>query len=308
MKRILVLAVLALGLGRTAEGEIVERRALDNGGSTVSNWEEGYFEVTGYATADPDPNRVKMRLKSLAAAKVLAQVALVELLQGVRVTSLMTVSDMVLEESIQAARVEGVSKGAVTIAEEVVWERMSDGSEIPQASVTLRVCLRDRSPACTQYGGGGRGVLRSMRLDQVEIPSEVPSYNPSRTELQQARDVLDTEEPEEKYNSLIVRTGGNFFQPVLYPEIITEEGTAVYGPDVIESGALLRNGPAQFSNDLDRAKEIPLLEKEPLVVTVLAVDENDRLVVSKEDAAKIMAASAKNGNFLKEAKVAIVLD
>ena len=301
--------VAAFLLTIPASAQLVERRTTDSGNETVRNWEDGYFEVTGYGTADYEPNRIKMRLKALTVAKVLAQREMVELLQGVKIKGATEVRDLVLARSITTAVVEGTSQGAVTVAQEITWEPLEDGREVPQAAVTLRVCVRDRSPACTQYGGG-QGLMRSMRLATVEIPEEEPveTYEPSREELQDAREVLDEEEPAELYNSLILRTNGQFYQPVLYPEVITEDGHGVYGREQIDSTALLTNGPAQFTNNVDQAKTIELIASEPLIVIIAQVDEQQRLVISAEDAAKIAAANAKNGDFLRSAKVAIVLD
>lgn len=77
--------------------DIITKQALAGGGQGSVNWSDGFFEVTGRATANPSGNPVAMRLQSVNAARTMAYTRLGELVSGVKVTSGTTVKDMVLD-------------------------------------------------------------------------------------------------------------------------------------------------------------------------------------------------------------------
>lgn len=321
MKRIKALpAIIATGLCLTLgyspamAQQLVEKYDMGNGSTGVADWQEGYFEVTGRATSKYDTNRIKMKLMSLEAARVMAQFRLVELIEGVQITAGTKVVDASFSGQVVANRVKGALKGAVTIKEEITWSPSGTGgsTEVPEAAVTLRICFRDKAPACVKHGGGQQGVYRKLQIDKVELPP-IEEFKPTVEEVAKAEEVLQEALKEapvaiKVYTALIVSMDGEPYQPSLAPEIVTNNGELVYAISQISPKALFRSGPVQFANTIEDARAIKLMGDNPLQMTAELLNSDGQIVLSDENASLVSAASAAGDNFLKAAKVTIVLE
>ncbi|MFT4854121.1 MAG: hypothetical protein ACI81O_002073 [Cyclobacteriaceae bacterium] len=81
-------------------------------GSGSINWSQGVVYATGYGTARPDASPAQKRILSERAAVVDAQRNLLEMTQGVRITSVLTTDQAMNESREIATRIEGIIKGA----------------------------------------------------------------------------------------------------------------------------------------------------------------------------------------------------
>jgi hypothetical protein len=81
-------------------------------GSGSINWSQGVVYAIGYGTARPDASPAQKRILSERAAVVDAQRNLLEMTQGVRITSVLTTDQAMNESREIATRIEGIIKGA----------------------------------------------------------------------------------------------------------------------------------------------------------------------------------------------------
>ena len=106
---------------------------------------QGVVEATGFGTVDLSKTKNKIQAKLLAkrAARVDAQRNLLEMVEGVRVTSGTTVKDAQLESDLVANRVKGLLRGAFVVNEGMTEE---DGQVL--AEVKLALCVNASLATC----------------------------------------------------------------------------------------------------------------------------------------------------------------
>ncbi|WP_274962002.1 helix-turn-helix domain-containing protein, partial [Thioclava electrotropha] len=126
---------------------------------------DGIATATGLGTADPGMARNRIHGKMLArrAAVADAQRALLEVVQGVRITSGTTVKDAQLESDVIANRVKGLLRNYFTLSENLTEE---EGTWL--AEVTLGICVSRTAPPCKNSP-----TINDAVFDQLErtVPS-----------------------------------------------------------------------------------------------------------------------------------------
>jgi len=88
----------------------------------VINWTQQYIEATGMSIIDNERWKLPEQAKEMAerGAKVVAQRNLLEIVQGVKVTSTTTVKDMITQSDVIITKVQGVVRGAEIVGEPIV--------------------------------------------------------------------------------------------------------------------------------------------------------------------------------------------
>ena len=272
-----------------AAGELRhEARSADS--LSVTDWAQGFVDVTGSATARFTGNRVQEELLAKSAARLVAHARLVEVLKGIRVTGKTTVANMVVADQKIDARFEGFVKGAVTLAENVEWrtDPAADRGEVPFASVTLRLCMTRSHAACRD--------------------SSLIETLPGAKAVSRAPDPPRPPEPSVRYTGLIVDLENVLFLPVLLPEIVTRSGTVLYSRGHVEPAVLRQSGVVRYARTVGQAIRLPLVGGAPLIVKAVEVTDDNRIVVSETDAAIIQLASRRTDDFLSGGRVVIALD
>lgn len=259
---------------------------------TVTDWEQGFVDVTGSATARFTGNRVQEELMAKAAARLVAQARLVEILRGIRVTGKTTVEKFVVADQRIGARLEGFVKGAITLTDSLEWraDPAADRGEVPLAMVKLRLCITRSHALCRQRSSSLIGALQEPHATTRVAKKAKVAVPPKR------------------YTGLIVDLENELFLPVLLPEIVTWSGTVVYGRDQVDNGILAQHGMARYTRTILQAKDLTLVGKAPLIVKAVAVTDDNKIVISDADAAIIGGVASQAGNFLADARVAIALD
>jgi len=314
-------SLLALAAAAPAQAQFVESKRTADGGTQEANWEKGYFQAVGRATARPDPNPVKMRLQATEAARVVAQARLVEMMQGIQLTGGTLVKDAEFGGQTLMNRVRGTLNGAVTVAEEAIAVPAPNvpGGQVYEGVVTLRVCLINRSPECSKFGGGGQGVYQAidvtqaapkpkdpLTVDEAKVEAAKAPPPAPATAAPPAPAQAQAPAPAAPLTGLVLTLGGKLdYVPMLAPEVVTDGGKTVYSVTQVQPGAIVANGPMQYVDTIDRAKGMDLIGKNPLVVAVVSVNANNQIVVAAADGARLVAASIDPNNFLSGAKVAL---
>jgi len=284
----------------------------------VTNWREGYIQVTGRGGARRIGHPVAERLNALKAARVNAFVKLAQTLKGVKVDAAYTVEDSIAAGSLEAARVDAFVRGAVTVE-----ERVNYIGDFPEGIVTLRVCLYDAADACARFGGhsgftrvAGDAIRQSpgqvSRTEVLTGPGSTGGQQMTGTGSGGGQQVASippgdggVQPVTETATGVIFALNNLDFIPVLRPQVRSQSGTLVYGASTPTHESFVKYGAAQMTESVATAQSLELLGAAPMVIQVLDVTEQNDLIISDQDAARLAAANVQGAEFLKDARVAI---
>ncbi len=188
------------------------------------NWTEQYVEAKGATVIDRErfANEAQAKAMATRGAVVVAQRNLLEIINGVQVTSETVVIDMVTSSDVIHTKLDGVIKGAEIVGDPV--ENMG------MMEVVMRVPLYgSNSIAGAVYdevpGRRERGTEASEAPKGVEVVEDVEGKEITR------------EMKEELFGSLVFDYKGQKIDPSMFPVIIDEDGNLlldlakVYDPE-----------------------------------------------------------------------------
>ena len=285
--------------------EIVE--SLDSGRINWSRWVIYVTEIAGPDLAEPDlaepdlaePNpaesgrqyREESKEKDVVHRQSLSFSNLFSTIESVRIDSSHRISDLTQDGSMVCNQLEGM----IRKAEVVKREYLSNGA----VELTL---------AFNMKGGFAQLALPS---DIQPVP-QIRTLNPPAAERQRSGNPsapASLGESSEPYTGLLLDARGLTARPCMSPKIWSENGQEVYGSAYVSREFAVQKGMVFYTHDLEVGKACPRLGNAPLLVRALRAEGPYRcdFVVSNADAATIQGRS-KNLEFLKECKVAIVLD
>lgn len=273
------------------------------------NWVGGYISGTGYGTARPSGNKVVDKLQSIRAAEVMAQRALAETINGLRVDGETRMKDL-MKEYIVSSRVSGVIRGAQKVRTEVTWE----GGK-PLALVELRICLVADAPECRS----GNSLVNALYVEDRKEPSYVPAIHYQEDVPESDAPAGQTKEPPEpdteSYDTgrpvtgVVLRLGGMHYKREVYPVVVTygegEKYLTVYSAKYVKPEIIRTYGVVRHSDTVEQALKDPRLGDNAMVVTVAGVTRENMLVVRRKGARAIRETTRYGNDYLSEAKVVI---
>jgi hypothetical protein len=219
-----------------------------------------------------------------------AQRNLLETIKGVRIDSRTLVQDFIIQKDLISAKVSGLLKGASVVEKKT--EILSDGS--PLSTVTISVCITPAS--------GCRGAL----VDALDL-SSVSDERIPRAPFTASQDDADGE-VSTSVTGLILNLMDRPYKQEVRPVVAvkTSHGLAtVYSFESVETSILRRYGMIRYSDNVEEAVQDQEAGDNPLMVPVEDVTEDNVLLVSKENAAKIYETNRQAGGFLQKARVVI---
>ncbi len=281
--------------------------------STLENEMIGHIDWVKrfvYAVGDGVPpegvtNAAQARVRAKRAAIDEAYARLLEMTNEVRVDAESTTRNFVNENRAVNTRVSGIIKNA----EIVEIQQASDGSyqvkmKMPMdgekgiSAVLLPVHILSVKKAITVMHKAVPDTKEPKAASNEEKSSQADTNTAVKTK------------PTEIFTGLIVDATGLGLQPALYPTIKTVAGDEIYNLSVADPNAAITEGLVTYRNTIEKAKEIKeLIGDDPLVIKAEGVDGDASVdvVISEIDAKKICEA-LQHGNFLKEARVVVVIE
>ncbi|MFT4713714.1 MAG: hypothetical protein ACJAVI_001689 [Candidatus Azotimanducaceae bacterium] len=250
---------------------------------------QGVVEATGMGTVDLSKTQNKIQAKLLAkrAARVDAQRNLLEMVEGVRVTSGTTVKDAQLESDLVANRVKGLLRGAFVVEENIIEE---DGDLL--AEVKLGLCIDASLSECKARPKLSQILLES--LQQTELTSFKPESN------------APVAVTAEKITGLIINLEGRDFDPFLGVRLVTGKGEEIYGPSHFKSakGADWIHWAATTAEALGNSE---VVGDSPLQLSAAGISSEANVVLSNEAAVRVYQSNLNNQDFLSQGRVILVL-
>jgi hypothetical protein len=239
----------------------------------VVDWTDQMIREVGIGAPNPNLPIGAQRPSAIEAAKRVALRNLLERVQGMNITSEVTVQEYMVVSDVIYNRVEG----AVRNFRVVDTRYKSDGSVEVEVEVPLS------------------GIYSTVLTDYIPMGQQPYGYEgtPSST----------------VYTGLIVDARGLGLRPALAPKIVDQNGMEVYGTGSVSRDYALQIGVVGYEKDLNRARANERVTNNPLVVKAVEVSgtHNTDVVVSNQEANMIRAA-AQNLNFLQQCKVMLILD
>jgi len=252
-----------------------------NGGT---NWTKGVVTATGIGVPSPEAtNAFHARAMAKRAALVVAYRNLLEIVQGIRVDSVTTVNNYMVQNDEIKTKVQGFVKGAKIIDE----KEMADGS----FQITVEMPLTGELPAAIIPKRSSRPV--PLTFDSTRI------YTQSPVEKGQSG----------VYTGLVINAKGLGAKPALNPKIYMEDGRVAYGASWVDPQAFDEKGIVGYVHGEDEAKSNFRVTQDPLLIRALQVKGENQtdLVISDADA-QLLHLEPKNLEFLEKGRVLVVLE
>ena len=265
-------------------GDVFENGSVNYGDRTIQAVGIGFIPENVI-------NAGQARRSAMRIAKQDALRQLIEIVNGVNVTSETTVSGSMFDDVIKT-QVQGAIRGARRIGEP---KYLSDTSveityEVKMADIS-RVLLPMAEKAPTlKFGDVTVGGSASE-----STPSAEPSAEPSKKSG--------------GVTGIIIDGTGLGLRPAMAPRILNQSGSVVYGPGQYNRDYAASNGVVGYSKSLEKAKEDPRVQGNPLVIRASSTSGASAadMIVSNADAGKIARADGTAG-LLGNCRVMFILD
>lgn len=268
-------------------GDVFENGSINYGDRTIQAIGIGFIPENVINTGQA--RRSVMRI-----AKQDALRQLIEIVNGVNVTSETTVSGAMFDDVIKT-QVQGAIRGARRIGDP---KYLSDTSvevvyEVKMADISLVLLpMAEKAPTLT--------------FDNVNV---TVSGTVAAAPEQQQVGTTDTGVKSGGVTGIIIDGTGLGLRPAMSPRILNQGGSVVYGPGQYSRDYAAANGVVGYAKSLDQAKSDTRVQGNPLIIRGASTSGSSRadVIISNTDAGKLAVADGAAG-LLKNCRVMIVLD
>ncbi len=230
------------------------------------DWTQLVIKAVGIGAPNPNLPAAAQRPAAKRAALQDAQRNLLEIIQGVNVTSETTVENFMLKDDVIKSKVQGVLRG---YKEEKI-KYMSDGT----IEVVLSISIT--------------GDIARIMLPLYDTPQEIPKV---------AGDVK--EGAGDAYTGIVIDATDFTVLPCMAPRVYSVNNTPVYDAAYVDPDYAVKMGVVGYAKDLKMAKADERVTDNPMVIKAVKVSDNSMDVyISDEDAARI----TNDGNLLEQVK------
>ena len=262
--------------GISAQGVVTQ---LDNGSI---NYSEQAITAIGIGFVPTNAvNAGQARRMALRIAKQDAMRQLIEIVNGVTLTSETTMSGAMVDDVINP-KVQGFIRGARPVGQP---KYLSDTSVEMEYSVPM-----------------------SGISDIVLPPVTVPATTQAPNNNQPAAAANNTTQAG-GVTGIIIDARGLKARPAMAPRILDQNGNAIYGPGKYSRQYAVKNGVAGYSKTLETAQQDQRVVGNPIVVKGVGTSGTNRtdITISNADVSKIDMAN-RNYKVLNDCRVLILID
>jgi len=268
-------------------GDVFEKGSINYGDRTIQAIGIGFIPENVI-------NAGQARRSAMRIAKQDALRQLIEIINGVNVTSETTVSGAMFDDVIKT-QVQGAIRGARRIGDP---KYLSDTSvevvyEVKMADISLVLLpMAEKAPTLT--------------FDNVNV---TVSGTVAAAPEQQQVGTTDTGVKSGGVTGIIIDGTGLGLRPAMSPRILNQGGSVVYGPGQYSRDYAAANGVVGYAKSLDQAKSDTRVQGNPLIIRGASTSGSTSadVIISNTDAGKLAVADGAAG-LLKNCRVMIVLD
>lgn len=266
-------------------GDVFENGSVNYGDRTIQAIGIGFIPENVI-------NAGQARRAAMRIAKQDALRQLIEIVNGVNVTSETTVSGAMFDDVIKT-QVQGAIRGARQIGSP---KYLSDTSvevtyEVQMADISrVLLPMADKAPTLKYEDVTVGGAVTPGASNDPGLSAEAGPTSGGVT-------------------GIIIDGKGLGLRPAMSPRILNQSGSVVYGPGQYSRDYAASNGVLGYAKSLEQAKADPRVQGNPLVIRGSSVSGASAadLVVSNVDAGKIARADGSAG-LLGNCRVMFVLD
>ena len=286
--------------------EIKETCTVDKSKGCI-DWTNGIIYAVGLGIPNKKFEDPAQRLAmTLRAAKVEGMRNLLEMLEGVNITSSTTVKEGMLENDAIDSHMKGKLKNVVQAGQKT----MSDGS----VWMTVKMFMKDIRPILL-YGGQteesvdtwhanskqSHDTKQPQQKEATVAAGEAISADPDEIHYGGSTDVI--------YTGLVIDARGTGLMPALAPKIYNEAGREVYGSAAVDRDFALKFGIVGYTNDIEKAKSNDRVKGNVLFLKAKGFfgGQSSDLKITNDDA-NLITQLDKNQSFLREARVMVLID
>ena len=227
-------------------------------------------------------NAGQARRSALRISKQDALRNLIEIVNGVVVTSETTVSGAMFDDEIKT-KVKGVIRGA---------ERVGDPKYLSDTSVEVTY------------------QVKMSGISEVLIPPAIISAVLENTGTEKKSVINKTIDPSSgDITGIIIDAKGLKVRPALAPKVIDKDGGIVYGPGDYSREYAVTQGVVGYSKTIESAKKDSRVKGNPLVIKATGVSGQNStdVIIGNEDIKRVGSANTSYG-VLKDCRIIILLD
>ena len=286
MKQVFIIIFWITGLvaQNNFVGDVFERGKVDYGNRTIQATGIGFIPSNVI-------NAGQARRSAMRIAKQDALRQLIEIVNGVNVTSETTISGAMFDDMIKT-QVQGAIRGARQIGEP---KYLSDTS----VEVVYEVSMNDISRVLLPMAD------KVPTLTPDAVGAGAPPVNPG----------APTQEPASStpasggITGIIIDATGLGLRPAMSPKILNQGGSVIYGPGQYSRDYAAANGVVGYAKSLDQAKSDPRVQGNPLVLRAASASGSASadVIISNADGGKLSVADGSAG-ILKNCRVMFILD
>ncbi len=250
------------------------------------DWENGIIYATGMGV--PNPNFATQAQKTYSAyqaAKTVAMRNLLQMVEGINISSTRTVKAGMLQDDTINTQISGKIR---QVQEAGRPKTRNDGS----VWVTMKMYMRDI-------------ISILVNNQQFEFQKEDMFQKPKKKDGQTSSQYGG--EADTVYTGVIIDARGTGITPAMSPKIFNPDGKEIYGSVAVERDFVLKHGIVGYAKDLKKAENNDRVKGNPLLIKgKLDSGKSSDLVISGDDAELLMKLDATQ-SFLREARVLIVI-
>ena len=283
---LILLLISSLAAQDNFIGDVFENGSINYGDRTIQAIGIGFIPENVI-------NAGQARRSAMRIAKQDALRQLIEIVNGVNVTSETTVSGAMFDDMIKT-QVQGAIRGARQIGQP---KYLSDTS----VEVVYEVKMADISRVLLPM------AENAPTLTFSDANVTVSGTAAAAPEQQQAG--TDTGVKSGGVTGIIIDGTGLGLRPAMSPRILNQGGSVVYGPGQYSREYAAANGVAGYAKSLDQAKSDTRVQGNPLIIRGASTSGSTSadVIISNADAGRLAVADGAGG-LLKNCRVMFVLD
>lgn len=260
-------------------GDVFEKGSINYGDRTIQAIGIGFIPENVI-------NAGQARRAAMRIAKQDALRQLIEIVNGVNVTSETTVSGAMFDDMIKT-QVQGAIRGARRVGQP---SYLSDTS----VEVTYEVKMADISKVLLPMADSAPNLQYGM----------ANNTNATATSSSNAAQTTSG-----GVTGIIIDGTGLGLRPAMSPRILNQDGSVVYGPSQYSRDYAASNGVVGYAKTLDQAKNDPRVQGNPLIIRGTSIFGSSAadITISNTDAGKASSADG-SASLFSNCRVMFVLD
>jgi|TARA_B110000495_G_scaffold190606_1_gene192927 hypothetical protein len=263
-------------------GDVFDRGKIDYGNRTIQATGIGFIPSNVI-------NAGQARRSAMRIAKQDALRQLIEIVNGVNVTSETTISGAMFDDVIKT-QVQGAIRGARRVGQPTY---LSDTS----VEVIYEVSMNDISRVLLPM------VEKAPTLNYNDVNTSAPSSGTASSSE------ATSSQTSGGVTGIIIDATGLGLRPAMSPRILNQDGSVLYGPGQYSRDYAASNGVVGYAKSLDQAKGDSRVQGNPLVLRASSASGSSSadVIISNTDSGALSTADASAG-LLKNCRVMFVLD